>query len=62
MSPKVLWITVLSAAGGKTIAAQLAKRLQALGEQLVLLYGDGLREVFRATEASKIRKDIPGGV
>jgi cytidine diphosphoramidate kinase len=52
MNAKVYWITGLSAAGKTTLAAELAKHLRGLGESLILLDGDEIREVFRSEDAS----------
>ncbi|MDN6857491.1 adenylyl-sulfate kinase [Pseudomonas sp. CAN2814] len=49
---RVLWITGLSGAGKSTLAAELAQRLRARGEPVVLLDGDELREVFGAVAAT----------
>lgn len=47
-SGKVIWITGLSGAGKSTLATEVGARLRALGEAVVLLDGDELREVFDA--------------
>lgn len=47
-SGKVIWITGLSGAGKSTLATEVGARLRALGETVVLLDGDELREVFGA--------------
>jgi adenylyl-sulfate kinase len=40
---QILWLTGLSGAGKSTIAAELKRRINALGRQAVVLEGDGLR-------------------
>ena len=45
---RVVWITGLSGAGKSTLAREVAARLRANGEPVVLLDGDELREVFGA--------------
>jgi len=45
---KVIWITGLSGAGKSTLADEVAARLRAEGEAVVMLDGDELREVFGA--------------
>ncbi len=42
----VIWITGLSGAGKTTIAKELCKRIRSVGEKVVLLDGDELREVL----------------
>jgi len=50
---RVVWITALSGAGKTTLALELTARLRAVGETVVMLDGDELREVFgAATENS----------
>jgi adenylylsulfate kinase len=49
---RVLWITGLSGAGKSTLAHEVAGRLRARGEAVVLLDGDELREVFGAVAAN----------
>jgi len=44
----VVWITGLSGAGKSTLAHELVARLRAAGEDVVMLDGDELREVFGA--------------
>ena len=44
----VCWITGLSGSGKSTLAANVACRLRAQGEAVVMLDGDELREVFGA--------------
>ncbi len=46
---KVIWITGLSGAGKSTLASELTARLRALGDKVILLDGDELRDVFGAT-------------
>ena len=46
--PRVIWITGLSGAGKTTLAIELTTRLRGLGEVVVMLDGDVLREVFGA--------------
>lgn len=45
---RVVWITGLSGSGKSTLAAEVASRLRAQGESVVMLDGDELREVFGA--------------
>lgn len=49
---RVYWLTGLSAAGKTTLARELARRLRIKGEQVVLLDGDELREVFGAASVN----------
>lgn len=51
-NPRVIWITGLSGAGKSTLAQQVATRLRASGESVVMLDGDELREVFGAVAAN----------
>lgn len=44
-----IWITGLSGAGKSTLASEVVNRLRSLGDAVVLLDGDELREVFGAT-------------
>ncbi len=48
----MLWITGLSGAGKSTLARELAARLRAMGQPVVVLDGDELREVFGAVAAN----------
>lgn len=45
-SAQVIWITGLSGSGKTSLAQELAKLLRSLGEHLVILDGDELREIF----------------
>lgn len=45
---RVIWITGLSGAGKSTLATEVVKRLRGIGEPVVMLDGDELREVFGA--------------
>jgi len=45
---RVIWITGLSGAGKSTLAHEVVARMRALGEAVVMLDGDELREVFGA--------------
>ncbi|MGA8147261.1 MAG: adenylyl-sulfate kinase [Gallionellaceae bacterium] len=47
-SGRVIWITGLSGAGKSTLASGVVQRMRALGDAVVLLDGDVLREVFGA--------------
>lgn len=49
---KVIWITGLSGAGKSTLAQEVAARLRAEGEAVVMLDGDELRQVFGAVAAN----------
>lgn len=49
---RVIWITGLSGAGKSTLAHELVARFQLLGETVVMLDGDELREVFGAVAAN----------
>ncbi|MCL6557022.1 MAG: adenylyl-sulfate kinase [Burkholderiales bacterium] len=49
---RVIWITGLSGAGKSTVAVEVAERLRTRGEQVVLLDGDQLREIFGAAVPS----------
>jgi adenylylsulfate kinase len=50
MIPKgqTVWITGLSGAGKSTLAVELTQKLRALGDAVVMLDGDELRQVFGA--------------
>jgi adenylylsulfate kinase len=50
---KVVWITGLSGAGKSTLANEVVCRFRALGENVILLDGDILREVFDASQANE---------
>lgn len=52
LSGRVIWITGLSGAGKSTLAAEAVNRLRALGDAVVMLDGDELREVFGAAAAN----------
>jgi|SRR5271163_4198936 len=45
---RAIWITGLSGAGKSSLAVELTRRLRALGEPVIMLDGDELREVFGA--------------
>ena len=45
---RVIWITGLSGAGKSTLTRELVDRLRGRGDQVVMLDGDELREVFGA--------------
>ncbi len=47
---KVIWITGLSGAGKSTLGRELATRVMELGEPVLLLDGDELREIFSASD------------
>jgi adenylylsulfate kinase-like enzyme/glycosyltransferase involved in cell wall biosynthesis len=49
---RVLWITGLSGAGKSTLAHEVVARLRATGENVVMLDGDELRDVFGAVAAN----------
>lgn len=49
---RVIWITGLSGAGKSTLASEVVNRLRALGDSVVMLDGDELREVFGAAAAN----------
>lgn len=49
---RVIWITGLSGAGKSTLAHELVARLRALGDVVVILDGDELREVFGAVSVN----------
>jgi cytidine diphosphoramidate kinase len=49
---RTIWITGLSGAGKSTLAVELTERIRALGQVVVLLDGDELREVFGAVAAN----------
>ena len=49
---RVIWITGLSGAGKSSLASEIALRLRALGDVVVMLDGDELREVFCRAPAS----------
>lgn len=51
MVANVIWITGLSAAGKTTLATAVVRRLRELGEPVVLLDGDDLREALGADAA-----------
>jgi len=46
---RVVWITGLSGAGKSVLAAALVKRLRMVDDEILLLDGDELREVFGAS-------------
>ena len=48
----VIWITGLSGAGKSVLAAALVKRLRMFDNEILLLDGDELREVFGATSVN----------
>lgn len=52
MTGRVLWITGLSGAGKSTLAHEVVARLRVVGEAVVMLDGDELREVFGAVAAN----------
>ncbi len=45
---RVIWITGLSGAGKSTLTREVVERLRGRGDQVVMLDGDELREVFGA--------------
>jgi len=47
-SGRVIWITGLSGAGKTTLASEVVSRMRELGDAVVMLDGDELREVFGA--------------
>ena len=49
---QVIWITGLSGAGKSTLALEVVARLRAMGDAVVMLDGDELREVFGAVAAN----------
>jgi len=49
---KVLWITGLSGAGKSTLAHEVVARLRSVGDTVVMLDGDELRDVFGAVAAN----------
>lgn len=49
-SGRVIWITGLSGAGKSTLAREVAARLRAASEAVVILDGDELRELFVAVD------------
>jgi energy-coupling factor transporter ATP-binding protein EcfA2 len=49
---RTIWITGLSGAGKSTLAVEVTGRLRALGQAVVTLDGDELREVFGAATAN----------
>jgi len=51
-SGHVVWITGLSGAGKTTLAKEVVRRLRDLGQHVVFLDGDELREVFGAAAAN----------
>lgn len=52
MIGRVIWITGLSGAGKSTLAHKVVAHLRAVGEAVVMLDGDELREVFGAVAAN----------
>jgi cytidine diphosphoramidate kinase len=54
---RTIWITGLSAAGKSTLAAALAALLREDGNNVILLDGDELREVFGASTVSADNHD-----
>ena len=48
----VMWITGLSGAGKSTLMKEVAARLRAQGENVLMLDGDELRDVFGAAAAN----------
>jgi adenylylsulfate kinase-like enzyme len=51
-SGRVIWITGLSGAGKSTLASGVVQHMRSLGEAVVLLDGDVLREVFGAVASN----------
>jgi adenylylsulfate kinase len=51
-SSAVVWITGLSGAGKTTVACELVQKLRILGESVVFLDGDELRNVFGVVAAN----------
>ena len=49
----VIWVTGLSGAGKSTLARVVSAQLRTAGEQVILLDGDDLREVFGAVVSNK---------
>ncbi len=49
---RVIWITGLSGAGKSTLASEVVNRLRVLGDAVVMLDGDELREVFGAAASN----------
>lgn len=53
----VIFLTGLSGAGKTTIAALLMKKLQEIGEPVMMLDGDEIREIFKTTGFDKKSRD-----
>lgn len=51
-SGRVIWVTGLSGVGKSTLASEVVNRLRTLGDAVVMLDGDELREVFGAAAAN----------